>query len=400
MPTENTHIYVDLDVVNNDSFNNKIPLQFSETRNAPFLDGDSGDYYVSIVRFNIQTGLRSLPVFIPKILIGQPDINKTAYVISMRYQHYDPTTSTYRYFTGSANIIYRPTELSAALPAIPTTAQDLSGDYYHVYNYGDIQEMLNKCLESAYANLSSNVDDVASVSDPIASEAKAKIDASIPPIFEFDETTYKFTLNGDVNLFNIDRNNQVHIFFNSPLYQILPFSSFAYNDPVLTYELNLKNLKTLNFRKLSNLATPIDVIYIDQEIAMLSVMNPVAAVVFTSSLLPITNTQTSVPKIFSTGGSNSSSYGQPNIVPIISDFDISVTATNQYRGSLDYAPSAEYRFIDLNNQYNINKIDLNCFWKDHYGNYHTLYLYSGCSAHVKLLFRAKSFNNHNSLSYY
>ena len=57
------HIYMDLDVINNDYTSTKHPhLRFEETRNTPFLDGDSSDYFCSILRFSIQTG-NSLPVF-------------------------------------------------------------------------------------------------------------------------------------------------------------------------------------------------------------------------------------------------------------------------------------------------------------------------------------------------
>ena len=64
------HVYLDLDVVNND-YNSitKPQLRFEETRNTPILSGDSADYFCSIVRFNIQTG-NTLPVFIPKIQTG------------------------------------------------------------------------------------------------------------------------------------------------------------------------------------------------------------------------------------------------------------------------------------------------------------------------------------------
>ena len=42
MPQQPYHVYVDLDAVNND-FSSKSPplLRFDETRDYPFLDGDS-----------------------------------------------------------------------------------------------------------------------------------------------------------------------------------------------------------------------------------------------------------------------------------------------------------------------------------------------------------------------
>jgi hypothetical protein len=48
--TDPTHIYVDLDIVNNDQTTNVNPpqLRFEETRNSPYIDGNSADYYCSI----------------------------------------------------------------------------------------------------------------------------------------------------------------------------------------------------------------------------------------------------------------------------------------------------------------------------------------------------------------
>ena len=65
------HVYMDLDVINNDyNTTSKPSLRFEETRNTPFLPGDSADYFCSIVRFNIQTG-NTLPAFIPRIRRGR-----------------------------------------------------------------------------------------------------------------------------------------------------------------------------------------------------------------------------------------------------------------------------------------------------------------------------------------
>ena len=68
------HVYLDLDVLNNDFSSGAQPhiLEFQETRNSPFLDGDSSNYFCSIVRFSIQAG-SSLPVFIPRI--ANPTVN-------------------------------------------------------------------------------------------------------------------------------------------------------------------------------------------------------------------------------------------------------------------------------------------------------------------------------------
>ena len=52
------HVYVDVDVVNNDMTSNvsASALRFQETMNAPYIGGDSADYLCSITCFSIQTG--------------------------------------------------------------------------------------------------------------------------------------------------------------------------------------------------------------------------------------------------------------------------------------------------------------------------------------------------------
>ena len=73
MSNSPTHIYVDLDVVNNDYVNAPPLLKFEDTRSAPFLQ-DSKDYFASIIRFSLHTA-NSLPVFKPKIDKTATDIS-------------------------------------------------------------------------------------------------------------------------------------------------------------------------------------------------------------------------------------------------------------------------------------------------------------------------------------
>ena len=106
------HIYMNLDVVNN-STTEKQPLVFNETRNMPFLK-NTQDYFCSVVRFTLQTS-NSLPVFIPDILTGQSDYNKTVYAITMSLTKYTRdgqgiiTSATYG---ASRYIDYIPLDLS------------------------------------------------------------------------------------------------------------------------------------------------------------------------------------------------------------------------------------------------------------------------------------------------
>ena len=138
------HVYMDLDVVNNDyNSTSKPSLRFEETRNTPFLPGDSADYFCSIVRFNIQTG-NTLPVFIPRIQTGQSDINKTIYRVQFNLHHEDVV------WHGTTNIAYTPEDATTTLPAAPTVSQDVSGSYYYIYNCQHFIHLVNVAIEAAW----------------------------------------------------------------------------------------------------------------------------------------------------------------------------------------------------------------------------------------------------------
>ncbi|MFM7980004.1 MAG: hypothetical protein ACKPKO_11880, partial [Candidatus Fonsibacter sp.] len=86
-----------------------------------------------------------------------------------------------------------------------------------------------------------------------------------------------------------------------------------------------------------------DFVMIQQEISSIALWNPVASIIFASSLLPIQSTQTSLPK--DVGSSNNSFTGtgnNSNLLPTITDFTRAVDGNSQFRPMLVYNPSAEY----------------------------------------------------------
>ena len=66
MPQLPYHVYMDLDVVNNDFASPTPPrIRFAETRGASFLGGDNADYVCSFIRRSPQT-TSSPSAFIPR----------------------------------------------------------------------------------------------------------------------------------------------------------------------------------------------------------------------------------------------------------------------------------------------------------------------------------------------
>ena len=69
------YVYFDINVANKrQTTQQSEPFSYNEIRSSPFLDGPSGSYKMSIIRFSVDT---DSPVFIPQIQSNQADINLT-----------------------------------------------------------------------------------------------------------------------------------------------------------------------------------------------------------------------------------------------------------------------------------------------------------------------------------
>lgn len=380
------HVYHDLNVVNNDYTNNSAPhLRFEESRDASFLDGDAADYFVSIIRFSIQTANYSLPVFIPMIDKTASDINTTIYKISFVY------TATGVSYSNTLNVMFSPT--------VDYSSGPLPYNYYYIYDYLEIIKMINSTFDKLMTTGS------------IASAVNAFTSNSFATFIELDPNTQKCSITADkqffVNRYNgkqFSDNPQISVYFNKALRSILPSFPYKFNSNTgdMNYLLIFEDLYGMNtiqvgtniLSTLQNSSTAVvnkPGIQIFQEISPISIWNPVDSIVFTTSLLPIVPSQTSLPKIYDNVNSNLKINGYANISNIITDFQISIVPGNDYRDNITYIPKGEYRLIDMFSSYNLNKIDLIVYWKDIFGNLNQLFLQPGSNANVKLLFRKKHF---------
>ena len=123
-------VYYDVTVTNFQSSNTQPPVfYYNESRTMPFITCPE-DYYLSILRFTVDTG--TLPVFIPSIKPGSTDRDLTIYNVTIEW--YDGAT---RYF-GTAPIRWIPQDKSAPPPAPPSdTSNKLQvndNGYYNCYS--------------------------------------------------------------------------------------------------------------------------------------------------------------------------------------------------------------------------------------------------------------------------
>jgi hypothetical protein len=360
------HIYYNLDLVNNETTGNNTPQIFSmtETRNSPFLMYPE-NYFMSVIRFQLMTP--SLPVFIPAILLGQLDVNKTTYSITMTFGGFE-----FRQY-----IDYVPSDLTQPTPTPPLQAQDLQSKYYYIFSYQQWTRMFNKALQDCFNGLL----------------AQTPLPTANAPFVEFDINNQVCIINADELAYNTSLPGQINIYFNTALatlYNNFPLQKLGFGN--LT---NGKNflLEVLNINNTNVLVLPTyNALQTYQEGTTTGIMNPIQNITFTTGLFPIYSENVSLPKIFNSTTNFSNNGTNNNISPIITDFVVPWSAVNQYRQTVEYTPSGEYRLVDMFGSSPLDTIQIQVYWKDIYGNLHPFEVESGCSSSIKLMFRRKDFN--------
>lgn len=226
------------------------------------------------------------------------------------------------------------------------------------------------------------------------------------PFMQFDPQSNRFILNAPYDFFERLQPGTivigggsiyVELYFNTRLYELLSsfpaiFCGFAGDK---NYLMVVKNNKLTNTISIFNPRGGIDYrcIQVYQDISTISMWNPIASIVFCTSLIPIIPTNTSPAMQFGDQSTNLISSGNnSNLSSILTDFEVAITETNQYRPTVTFSIGTEYRLIDMHAMMNLNKIDLMVYWKTHYGEMIPFRLQPGCAAHIKLLFRHKKFN--------
>ena len=245
------------------------------------------------------------------------------------------------------------------------------------------------------------------------------------------EEPINYSSNPDV-VFSIVSSNRVGTFglvapfefeiaMNAPLYSL--FNSLPASKKVLTAPISLykENYYTLNFFTTGNdLATPsvplhtiptydfvgtyvvgtnavqYPTLYTEnithanlllkqpQELSTIDTWTPINAIVFTTTSLPIVVNQFSASS--SIGDKPPSGSTSNEFAFIITDIQ---SNEQGFRPNVLYAPSAQFRYIDLTGNQPIRNIDISIFWRTTTGALIPMVLASGAQASIKLLFEKK-----------
>jgi hypothetical protein len=314
-------------------------------------------------------------------------------------------TFTYTYTSGSNSpppmdllvpITYIPKN-NQPTPAAPLTVQDLTTTYYFVQCYQDFIDNINVAMATGWSTLSAQVQ---------ASLGRTDMPANNVPFLQFDPDTGRIIASADATLCSdlvgtpSVPNPKVTIWFNSRLYELLS-SLPAYDaGPVGSKNYRIQFINNYNTNVSNNVdyttglgaSVNYNVVQAFQEVSTVAMWNPIASIVFSSSMLPVLSTNISPPKVFNDPSNTLASTGNNcGIFSILTDFEVAYSNTNQYRPTIDFTPGAEYRLLDMNSITNLNKVDISLFWKTHYGEYIPFKLQPGCAAHIKLMFRHRTF---------
>jgi hypothetical protein len=369
-------IYFDLQVTNAQSTTTPPPeFKINETRDTPFVLVPE-EYYLSIVRFSLQTG--TLPLFIPIIQPAQPDINLTAYSITMEYENAGagiPLTTQQTFIT------WIPQDIQSTLPLAPSLTpnglQNNGTGYYNCYNYQWFLYQVLQGLVSCFVALDATLANYLTVT--LLAEH---------PIITWDTTSNTATLYCDAN-YTTSPADHIKLYFNAPLYQL--FSSFVAENQGYTGVTLGRNQKIIvgdftgaNTQVLPYSPNPtLERSALYQEYSTISAWSAITSLVFVSNTLPITPSQVSTPLLFGNGQLSSNGQSNSNTLNIITDL---IGDDLQYKPYLVYTPNGTNRYISMNGNTPLKNIDIAVYYKLKTGELIPYRLGSGATATLKIMF--------------
>ena len=322
-------------------------------------------------------------------------------------------------FTGSGldttytqAVTYIPNDLSTTPPNWnPANAQALSleeitSNYYWVYNYEVFINMINQSLTNAFWGVNGSIYATNGNAKPWASASGSTASTYQPPSISWNQSNLTAIITGDNAIFSqsVSTTTPAYLYFNQPFSTLLDAFPYQYpnvspDSPKWSYIVFNTNAGAglyvvSNYSSLGVITPAYTAIQVYQDHQTASLMNPVQSIVFTSTLLPVVMENVGAPSILNGSSSNLITIGSTaNIFPVVTDFIVPFSATNSYVPDISYVPSGEYRLVDLYGESPCNQVDIQVYWKDSYGLLHPFLLGSGCSGSLKLMFRRKDFAN-------
>jgi hypothetical protein len=407
-----THIYYNINISNDysgwgdissngqpmpvDANNKNYQVVFNQTRQQPYIIKPD-DYYLSVLRFTIATP--NLPVLLCQPIVGQSDVNKSIYAITLVRLNNDMSETV-----ETQNLIWEPDDKSLPIPTGTVTNNWQIDPYYQCHTYTHFMDLINNTFKAFVSSGFLNVVDDFCPYMYFDSEKNLFIVGA-------NAGYYRTSLDGTQYLGN--SNYGVKIFFNIELYNLFASLKATYigasaaspeigadyqlimdtgsNVPYANTQPYIENIYVNpEYYRLSPPVPKNDVIN-TQEYSTIPIWNPVVNIVFRTSLLTVVPDVVGTPVIYE-DGFNNINQGKQNSDVLNVMIDYTVPPTTELKPYIIYEPIGEYRLVELYGNQPINSMDIAVFWKDRFGNLQPFYLAIGASATIKILFRKKIFN--------
>jgi len=402
---------------------------FNDVRQLPILQNAS-EYNMSVIRFELAGAGKSLPLFVPRIVPGQNDINLTVYNLYMSLVIAEQVSSvtTTRVYEAQAPIMWEPQyRTQNNTPSTANPQQQFGSDYYFCDSYkwwcqlvnATAQALQSDLLAQAVADgvpLPPNLEEAVTSSSVSGSPAPNLFYNPVTKLFSwsFDaqywgsgyatstlytppssatQYRYGFRMGMDTNLETLLTN--FLIFYNDS--QTLGGFPPNVNEIIVTPQQIAIDTDPTTGQAYTNPNDGGHVRYvITQDYESISGnWSPIDSVVITTTKLPITpEVVAPAPGTFgnSDNGFNSGTTGAA-FQSVIGDVQCGKGGAQEWRQYIEYMPNAEYKMMSLGrSQEPINNIDMLLWWRCRYdNNLYPLRLYNGSAVSVKIMFRRKGF---------
>ena len=337
--------------------------------------------------------------------------------------------ATFRPITTFNNYIQYQQLTFVVEPIAPTlSTQDITTGYYNCYSVRWWLNCVNKTLSLLWADIGGAVN----YAPQMVVDSNTNLITLMTPYITAANTPYvNFAVSDNVastaSYLGTGSNPTIthSIFFNEPMFNLFSaFPSIRYGNTITNAQLNGASQIAINgvFSKLayyiqatnynfknthlvnsSLVAQPQEWFITESEYSPVPMWNPVASLIFSTTFLPVVMSLTTTPTVF---GSNpydktyiANNGNTSNISTMISDIEVPLTTGSEYKPTVLYNPSGEYRMIDLLGQVPPKQASFTISYKTKFGEIIPFTLGALCGANLKIMFRRKRFNLGNTPPY-
>jgi hypothetical protein len=359
--------------------------RFFEQRQTPLVQ-DASQYWFSVIRLVANGPGRGLPLFQPIIQVGQSDPNLTVYSFTLEYTYKgadptgestDPISSPT--FVSQAYVKYSPEDKRIDVPQPPLLRAETSA-YYDVHSYGSFVQNCNEAITEALVGRTTSsvgtpvahnvaidttqdvpVDSMPSILEQFQTWAAAShwphpptLPEGFAPVLSYDGNTGLFSFTAP-RQFQDGAQTDYSLWMNAPAQNLFANFQVERHDKD-----NGRDYKVI-FNKYIGAVTKTVTVTQDR-VSTDQIWSPIDSFVFQSTLLPCVNEQSSPPLVL---GQNDLNTGvSAAFSPQITDCSIFLGRADDNVSMLYYAPSPQYRLVDMGRQKQaISAIDIQVLWR-------------------------------------